>query len=121
MLRPYDCAFLDDLDLCRKRSEETIIWNIKKQVYFPGPILDEKLGDEVTLIALNRSHVLALYMVKDDSMCLKGLIYSFKKFEWTQLNSDHCFFETDHWFSSDEMWRVQIVIKGVQHFDKSDQ
>ena len=43
-------------------SGRTTIWNIRKQVFHHGPNLNQTLVDRLGLIALNRSHVLILYL-----------------------------------------------------------
>ena len=77
-LMHYGCDFEDEVE--RKR---TLIWNLEKQKYFPGPDLPTHELGRGCPIGLNRTHVLTLYV---DHNCLKAWVYSFEEFKWTHMN-----------------------------------
>ena len=95
-------------------KSETLIWNIKKQVYYSGPPLYLPHA-KICPIALNRTHVLILYLSNYD-MCLKGWIYSFLDFNWNKMNS--CLYRPqilDEYYEFD--WD-DYSIRGIHYFDK---
>ena len=67
-------------------STKTLIWHMRRHVYYPGPKLPNKSLGEGQPISLNRTHVLILEM--EDAKCIRGWVYSFQLFSWTLLKKD---------------------------------
>ena len=118
-----------------KSTEETTIWNTRKQVIHKGPRLNGTLVERLGLIALNRTHALVLYLSDQhfnikfiSDMCLEGLIYSFESNTWTQpILNEPCLFRFERYATASEFleWEAptwsSITIRGVHYFEKSRQ
>ena len=131
----WEFIFMGKQSLATVPNGKTTIWNIRKQVYYPGPNLNKflpsrsKFGNKLSLISLNQSHVLALYLSDkfysiDDTRnetCLEGIIYSFESFVWTYPHTiEDCLFKIDI-APEDSFMPEDTIIKGAQYFEKSNQ
>ena len=81
-----DCNTL----VMEKVIRKTLIWNLKRQTYYPGPKLPFKAMGKGCPITLNRTHVLILYTNQNKQSCLDAWMYSFEEFQWTHMNE--CFY-----------------------------
>ena len=110
------------------KHSKTLIWNTRRNVYYPGPDLlydhypDYSSNLDHTLgrghpISLNRTHVMIL-QVEVFSECLQGWIYSFSSFQWTVL--DQCIHEVNTVADiTDYLVPQEFEIKGATFFDKN--
>ena len=71
-----------------KVTRKTLIWNLKRQIFYPGPKLPFKAMGKGCPVTLNRTHVLILYINQNN--CLDAWMYSFQEFQWNHLNT--CFY-----------------------------
>ena len=121
-------GILQNLKACEV-GRETTIWNTRKLVYYPGPIMNQTIVERATFITLNRSSVLALFLsdqyFSDDEEtvpCLEGLVYSFESFQWTQPKSEYCLIKLENFiYQTEFVFKPFYDIKGVQYFEKSNQ
>ena len=77
-------------DIMNEVLRKTLIWNLERQTYYPGPKLPFREMGKGCPITLNRTHVLILYNNQNKHYCLDAWMYSFEEFQWTHLNE--CFF-----------------------------
>ena len=73
-----------------KVTRKTLIWNLERQTYYPGPKLSFKAMGKGCPITLNRTHVLILYTNQNKHSCVDAWMYSFEEFQWTHMNE--CFY-----------------------------
>ena len=73
-----------------KVTRKTLIWNLERQTYYPGPKLPFKAIGKGCPITLNRTHVLILYTNQNKHSCVDAWMYSFEEFQWTHMNE--CFY-----------------------------
>ena len=73
-----------------KVTRKTLIWNLERQTYYPGPKLPFKAMGKGCPITLNRTHVLILYTNQKKHSCVDAWMYSFEEFQWTHMNE--CFY-----------------------------
>ena len=73
-----------------KVTRKTLIWNLERQTYYPGPKLPFKAMGKGCPITLNRTHVLILYTNQNKHSCVDAWMYSFEEFQWTHMNE--CFY-----------------------------
>ena len=79
-------------------TRQSLIWNLERQVYYPGPMLPKKALGRGCPIPLNRTDVLLLYI--DDqtykvegfhstlqTYCLQAWVFSFEDFKWNHMDS----------------------------------
>ena len=127
------------------KHSNTLIWNTRRNVYYPGPdlsyehysdyivsyehysdytvdlspALDYTLGRGLP-ISLNRTHVMIL-QVEIFSECLQGWIYSFSSFQWTGM--DQCIYQLNTDAESANITAFlapqEFEIKGASYFDKN--
>ena len=117
------------------KHSNTLIWNTRRNVYYPGPDLSYEHYSDYTVdlspaldytlgrglpISLNRTHVMIL-QVEVFSECLQGWIYSFSSFQWTAM--DQCIYQlnTDAGSVDFKARRVlqEFEIKGASYYDKN--
>ena len=117
------------------KQSNTLIWNTRRKVYYPGPDLSYEYYSDYTTdlspaldytlgrglpISLNRTHVMIL-QVEVFSECLQGWIYSFSSFQWTAM--DQCIYQlnTDAGSVDFKARRVlqEFEIKGASYYDKN--
>ena len=87
----FQIGFPCDKSVMDKVSRKTLIWNLERQIYYPGPELPSKAMGKGCQVTLNRTHVLILYNDQNKHNCLDAWMYSFEEFQWTHLNE--CFYE----------------------------
>lgn len=90
--------------------QRTILWSIKKNRWFSGPILPQPITEGCGL-ALNRTHAQLLVSLHDDT-CLQSWIFNFKTWFWIFEND--CFYE----ISIADEW---LKLSCAQQFDKNFQ
>ena len=73
-----------------KVTRKTLIWNLERQTYYPGPKIPFKAMGKGCPITLNRTHVLILYTNQNKHSCVDAWMYSFEEFQWTHMNE--CFY-----------------------------
>ena len=97
-----DCQM--NVSMPKLMTRQSLIWNLERQVYYPGPKLPNKALGRGCPIPLNRTDVLLLYI--DDqtykvegfhslhftfhslqSYCLKAWVFSFEDFKWNHMDS----------------------------------
>ena len=98
-------------------KNSTVIWNIRKKVYYPGPTMYLP-HTKVCPIALNRTHVLILHLSNFD-MCLKGWIYSFLESTWKDLTKS-CLYRPQILDESYDFDWDDYSIKGIYFFEKTE-
>ena len=82
---------------CRKSKHlqfydrKTLIWNTQRQLFYPGPKLPIKDMVKGCPISLNRTHVMILYVNDLRKYCLVAWVYSFRDFQWKEINE--CLYE----------------------------
>ena len=117
------------------KQSNTLIWNTRRKVYYPGPDLSYEYYSDYTTdlspaldytlgrglpISLNRTHVMIL-QVEVFSECLQGWIYSFSSFQWTGM--DQCIYQLNTDAESANITAFlapqEFEIKGASYFDKN--
>ena len=93
-----------------KVSRNTLIWNLERQIYYPGPKLPTKAMAKGCQVTLNRTHVLILYNDPNKHNCLDAWMYSFEEFKWTHLNE--CYYEPPN------STQVRIDLMCASYLDK---
>ena len=126
-----------------KMSNKSLIWNLERQVYYPGPVLPDLSVAQGCPIALNRTHLMILSMdfdFKGDNIytdiqligdnCLNGWLYSFEEYQWTYL--DECFYLKESVaelrfnlmcqssFGKDQNLRMLVAIEAFQRYQWTD-
>ena len=77
--------------IMKRVPRQTLIWNLERQTYYPGPKLPTNALDKGCPITLNRTYALILYVNQN---CLDAWMYSFEEFQWTHLKE--CFYESSN-------------------------
>ena len=94
-----------------KVTRKTLIWNLERQTYYPGPKLPFKAMGKGCPITLNRTHVLILYTNQNKHSCVDAWMYSFEEFQWTHMNE--CFYPPLN------STQLQFDLMCVSYLDKS--
>ena len=79
-----DCQL--NVTMPEKMTRQSLIWNLERQVYYPGPMLPNKELGRGCPVLLNRTDVLLLY-IDDKTYCLQAWVFSFEHFQWSHLSS----------------------------------
>ena len=94
-----------------KVTRKTLIWNLERQTYYPGPKLPFKAIGKGCPITLNRTHVLILYTNQNKHSCVDAWMYSFEEFQWTHMNE--CF------YAPLNLTQLQFDLMCASYLDKS--
>ena len=121
--------YLFDLDAVMnygKISNKTLIWNIERQTFYPGPILPDVSITQGCPIPLNRTHTMMLYIDIHKNNCLNAWIYSFVKHQWSFLSE--CFYKKQpeeelrfnlmctSYYGKDNMLRILVALEAFERF-----
>ena len=68
-----DCQL--NVTMPEKMTRQSLIWNLERQVYYPGPMLPNKELGRGCPVLLNRTDVLLLY-IDDKTYCLQAWVFS---------------------------------------------
>ena len=121
--------YLFDLDAVMnygKISNKTLIWNLERQTFYPGPILPDVSITQGCPISLNRTHTMMLYIDIHKNNCLNAWIYSFVKHQWSFLSE--CFYKKQHeeelrfnlmctsYYGKDKILRILVAVESFERF-----
>ena len=121
--------YLFDLDAVMnygKISNKTLIWNIERQTFYPGPILPDVSITQGCPISLNRTHTMMLYIDIHKNNCLNAWIYSFVKHQWSFLSE--CFYKKQpeeelrfnlmctSYYGKDKILRILVAVESFERF-----
>ena len=109
----YGYWYSNDFEVIQwKVSNKTLIWNLERQIYYPGPILPDVGIAQGCPISINRTHTMMFYINMNKNNCFDAWIYSFAKYQWTYL--DECYYIKQ----SEEELRFDLMCTSYYDKDK---
>ena len=109
----YGYWYSNDFEVIQwKVSNKTLIWNLERQTYYPGPILPDVSIAQACPISINRTHTMMFYIDMNKNNCLDAWIYSFAKHHWSHL--DECYYIKQ----SEEELRFNLMCTSYYDKDK---